>query len=132
MQVSWLGRLRTFRLPSLSTSDLNERHSFLTVAGPHRTLTCFPINRRAAGHESDIQFYTGSITQLQAECNPQFVYFLHFSRRKPEHYHQEVSNTMESKLAELKPEDLAAISKTEDKLNENRKDKLALIAYCTK
>lgn len=39
---------------------------------------------------------------------------------------------MESKLAELKPEDLAAISKTEDKLNENRKDKLALIAYCTK
>ena len=72
MQVSWLGRLRTFRLPSLSTSDLNERHSFLTVAGPHRTLTCFPINRRAAGHESDIQFYTGSITQPQAECNPQF------------------------------------------------------------
>lgn len=39
---------------------------------------------------------------------------------------------MESKLAALKPEDLAMISEAEKKLNENRSDKLALIAYSTK
>ena len=39
---------------------------------------------------------------------------------------------MESKLAALKPEDIAMISEAEKKLNQGRKDALALVAYTTK
>lgn len=39
---------------------------------------------------------------------------------------------MDNKIAELKPADIATISETEKKLNQDRDIKVALVAYNTK
>ena len=39
---------------------------------------------------------------------------------------------MDNKIAELKPADIATISEAENKLNQNRDNKVALVAYNTK